>query len=314
MATANDLDYRHLRYFWAVAKEGNLTRAAEKLRVTQSAVSVQIKKLEDTLGQPLFERAGRRLELTSAGRVALDYAEGIFAMGDELVGALGEVEGGVTRTLRVGVLATLSRNFQIAFLRPILRREDVRLRVRSGAVVDLLERLERHELDVVLSDFAPTRTEGAAWVANAIATQPVSLIGQPGRRRRRRLETLLRDEPLVVPPPDSGVRLGLDALLARLGVRPRIHAEVDDMAMLRLVAREHEGLSVIPPIVVRDELDDGTLEEVRQLPELEETFFALTMPRQRPNRLLEGLLEQARGGVSGAARARGHRRAATSSS
>ncbi len=104
------LSYAHLRYFWMVAREGSLTRAAHRLRITQSAVSVQLKKLEDDLGQRLFERRGRGLVLTNAGRIALDYAESIFALGEELVEAL-EQEGRAARqTLHVGVLATLSRN------------------------------------------------------------------------------------------------------------------------------------------------------------------------------------------------------------
>ena len=125
-----ELSLPHLRYFWAVAREGNLTRAAGRLNVSQSAVSVQIRKLEDALGTVLFERRGRGLELTNAGRVALDYADRIFSLGDELLHALESEGRRAERTVRVGVLATLSRNFQIGFLSPLVNRPGTRLRLR----------------------------------------------------------------------------------------------------------------------------------------------------------------------------------------
>jgi LysR family transcriptional activator of nhaA len=290
----SDLNYQHLRYFWAVAREGNLTRAAQRLHVTQSAVSVQIKKLEESLGHQLFERVGRRLVLSEAGRVALDYADNIFNIGDELVGALSDHADPVRRVLRVGVLATLSRNFQIAFLGPLLARDDVQLRVRSGAVSDLVQRLEAHQLDVVLSNFYPTRQESAIWVPHLIDEQPVSLIARPGYVRASGVKALLQSEPVVVPTTESGIRTRFDALAEQLGVKPRIIVEVDDMAMLRLVARSHHGISVLPPIVVRDELSTGSLVELERLPQLVEPFYAITVVRRIENELLRDVLAQTR--------------------
>jgi LysR family transcriptional activator of nhaA len=113
------LNYNHLRYFWAVAHDGNLTRTAQRLNLTQSALSVQIGKLEDQLGHPLFERRGRQLHLTEAGKIVLDHADAIFATGDEMLGTLRQ-SGANRQALRVGSLATLSRNFQMEFLRPVL--------------------------------------------------------------------------------------------------------------------------------------------------------------------------------------------------
>jgi LysR family transcriptional activator of nhaA len=288
------LNYQHLRYFWAVAREGNLTRAAQDLHVTQSAVSVQLKKLEAAVGLPLFERRGRGLQLTHAGRLALDYAESIFAMGDELLTVLREADHDARRTLRVGVLATLSRNFQIAFLRPLMNRQDTAVTVHSGTAGDLVQRLEEHRLDVVLTDYAPARGADATWVAHVIDEQPVSLVGHPKKKWPRSLAKLLGHEPLVVPAKDSGIRAGFDALVEQLGVTPSIVAEVDDMAMLRLMTIEHDGLAVVPPIVVHDELESGRLCEVLRLPNLAETFIALTTPRRLRSPLLDELLQRQR--------------------
>jgi LysR family transcriptional activator of nhaA len=286
------LNYNHLRYFWAVAREGNLTRTAAKLLVSQSALSIQIKKLETQLGHDLFERTGRQLLLTEAGRIAFDHAETIFAGGAELLATLKGRPEEHRSILRVGALATLSRNFQIGFLRPLLAREDVEVIVRSGTTAYLLQSLEAHRLDVVLVNVAPPRDAATPWISHPIAEQPVSLIGTPARiGTGGTLAALLAREPLVLPTMESSVRIGFDALLDRMDISVRIAAEVDDMAMMRLLAREDIGLAVVPPIVVKDELASGLLVEVERLPQLSETFFAVTLKRRFPNPLLRQLIE-----------------------
>jgi LysR family transcriptional activator of nhaA len=291
-----EINFHYLRYFWAVANEGNLTRAAKRLFVSQSAVSVQIKKLEEQLGHELFDRVGRRLELNEAGIITLEYANAVFRLGDELLGTLGGQNETSRGVLRVGALATLSRNFQIEFLRPLLARDDVELVLRSGALDTLLRSVEEHRLDVVLANVAPLRDSGVSWVPHLIAEQPVSLVGHPGRvQKGRRLTDILANEPLLLPTSDSSIRTGFDTLADRLGVRPTVAGEIDDMAMLRLVARETNALAVVPPIVVRDELDQGDLVEVRRLPDLHETFYAITASRRFPNPLLRELIPEIEG-------------------
>jgi len=285
-----ELNYKHLRYFRAVAHEGNLTRAAQAFNVSQSALSIQIQALEAALGLALFERRGRQMILTEAGRLALDYADTIFAAGDELVDTL-EHGKRSRQVLRVGALATLSRNFQMQFLKPLIQREDVEIVLRSGALSDLLEGLQALELDVVLANLAPARDRLTPFLSHPIAEQAVSLVGPPSRRKAgASLATYLASEPLIVPGHSSSVRTGFDAMTHRLGVRPAIAAEIDDMAMMRLLAREGFGLAVVPAIVVVDELRDGVLAEFEVLPDLKETFFAVTIERRFTNPLLRSLL------------------------
>lgn len=286
------LNYNHLRYFWAVAHDGNLTRTAERLNLTQSALSVQIRKLEERLGHALFERRGRQLHLTEAGRIALDHADAIFATGEELLGTLRNARA-ARQALRVGALATLSRNFQMAFLRPVLGRTDIELILRSGSTAELLRSLEALSLDVVLINQAPARDALTPFVAHRLAEQPVSLVGTRERLggKAGSLAERLRAHPVILPTADSGVRIGFDALADRLGVRPQIAAEVEDMAMMRLLAREDVGLAVLPPIVVKDEIAAGMLVEADRLPGIAESFYAVTMERRFPNPLLRPLLD-----------------------
>ena len=285
------LNLHHLRLFRAVATDGTLTGAARRLNLSQSALSAQIRTLEDSLGQPLFERRGRGLVLTEAGRIALDHAEAIFRTAEDLTATLRET-GRARRALRVGALATLSRNFQMQFLRPLIGRADVEVVLRSGSQSELLRGLDGLALDVVLTNLAPARDAASTWLVHRLDEQPVGLIGTPRRvgAGRRMLADLIGGEPLILPTRETALRAGFDALAARLGVTPQIAAEADDMAMLRLLTREDAGLAVIPPIVVRDELAAGLLVEAAQLDDIRETFLAVTLQRRFPNPLLAGLL------------------------
>lgn len=287
-----ELNYNHLRYFWAVAHEGSLTRAAENLNVSQSSLSVQIQKLEHQVGHPLFERVGKRLVLTEAGRIALDYADTVFKAGEELVSTLRGRPVASHYALRVGALTTLSRNFQLEFLRPLVGRQDVELIVRSGNMRDLLAQLEAHAIDVVLANSAVPLDARTPLRNHLLNEQPVSLVGRP-RLAPFRFPEDLAAEPLLLPSLDSDIRVAFDRVLERAGVTPNILAEVDDMAMLRLLAREREGVTLVPPIVVRDELESGILVEHCRIPEVTERFYAIVQKRRFPNPLLAGLIGQA---------------------
>lgn len=289
----SQLNLHHLRLFRAIAADGTLTGAARGLNLSQSALSTQLRALEASLGQDLFERRGRGLVLTEAGRIALDHAEAIFRTVDDLTATLRET-GRARRALRVGALATLSRNFQMQFLRPLIGRGDVEVVLRSGSQDELLRGLEGLALDVVLTNLAPARDAASQWLVHRIDEQPVSLIGTPGRLGAERLglRELLATQPLIAPTRETGLRAAFDALAARLEVTPILAAEVDDMAMIRLLARADAGLAIIPPIVVRDELQSGALIEAARLDGISETFFAVTQERRFPNPLLAEVLHR----------------------
>jgi LysR family transcriptional activator of nhaA len=289
----SQINLHHLRLFRAVASDGTLTGAARRLNLSQSALSTQLRTLEAALGQDLFERRGRGLVLTEAGRIALDHAEAIFRTADDLTATLRET-GRARRALRVGALATLSRNFQMQFLRPLIGRADVEVVLRSGSQDELLRGLDGLALDVVLTNLAPARDAASPWLVHRIDEQPVGLIGTPARvgERGRPLRDLLAAQPLILPTRETALRASFDALAARLDVQPILAAEVDDMAMIRLLARADAGLAIIPPIVVRDELLSGELVEAARLDPISETFIAVTLQRRFPNPLLAEVLGQ----------------------
>jgi len=285
------LNYHHLRYFRVIARELNLTRAAEKLNLSAPSLSSQLKLLEESLGHPLFERRRRGLVLTEAGRVALDYAETIGRTGDELVDVMLHRPRAGRQVLRVGAVATLSRNFQLEFLRPVLHRLEVEVVIRSGALRELLVSLYAHEVDLVLSNQPARRDAERPWHSHLLAEQPVSLVGVSAwKKKRLRFPEDFRDVPVLLPSLESNTRAAFDQLTAAAGVHPRIMAEVDDMAMLRLLAREGGGLALVPPVVVRDEIDSRVLFETHRIPQIRETFYAITPSRRFPNPLVGELV------------------------
>lgn len=302
----NALNYNHLRYFWVVAHEGHLGHAAERLNVSQSSLSVQIKSLEDQLGHKLFERRGRGLHLTEAGHVALDYADTIFRAGEQLTNTLKGRRGAEQQVLRLGAITTLSRNFQLALLKPLIGRRDLEIVVHSGSLRELLAQLEAHNLDLVIANRPPMRDARSQWQSRLLDQQPVSLVSRPngdgGPPPAFRFPDDLAHTPVLLPSLDSDIRLEFDRALERAGIRPPILAEVDDMAMLRLLARESPGVTLVPPVVVRDELDNGLLVERCAIAEIKEYFHAIVPTRRFRNQLVEELVENLAmraGGVGG---------------
>ena len=286
------LNFHHLLYFWRVASIGHLTRAAQELHVAQSALSTQIRQLEERLGEALFERGGRRLVLTEAGQMVLSYAENIFGLGQEMLGRLEGRAEGMLR-LRVGSVATLSRNYQENWIRPLIGDPNVALTLESGLLENLLERLLQHRLDVVLSNEAVPSDAERPFQCRLQGSQAISLVG-PGavwKRRRLRVPEDLHGRDLAVPGPRNALRGQFDTLCMAAGVKPRFRAEVDDMPMLRLIARDSGWLTVLPEVVVQDELRTGILVKVGRFEQLQEHFYAITTTHRHRLERLERLLE-----------------------
>jgi LysR family transcriptional activator of nhaA len=296
----SSLNYHHLHYFWAVAKEGNLTRAALRLHVSQSALSTQIRQLEAQLGQALFDRVGRTLSLTEAGHLALAHAETIFATGNELLALLRGESRAHRQVLRIGAVATLSRNFQENFVKPLLGRDDVSLTLQSGSLSELLSQLRVHTIDLVLSNRRVHGSSEDPWRCRRIARQPVSLVGRPrGRRKAFRFPDELAEVPLLLPGQDNDIRAAFDLMCEQRGLRYRLRAEVDDMAMLRLLARDSDSVALLPTVVVQDELRSGQLVEYGVVPDLHENFYAISVQRHFSPPLLKALLKQSEADVLG---------------
>ena len=287
------LNYHHLYYFWQVAKTGNLTQVAQQLHVSQSALSTQIKQLEDLTDSRLFDRNGRLLVLTEVGRIVLGYANDIFNKGQELEAFLKQGLQSHRQLIRIGSISTLSRNFLEAFVAPLLPKNNVSISIQSARLNDLLYRLQTHALDVVLSNVSVQSNTENMWRCQLIARQQVSIIGPSNKKHGTRFPEDFKKYRWLLPSLQSEIRASFDSLCGQWNFEPDILAEVDDMAMLRLLARDSGALSVLPKVVVRDEINRGELIEYVTLPNVFENFYAVTIKKQyQPIALVELLLQQ----------------------
>jgi LysR family transcriptional activator of nhaA len=289
------LNYHHLRHFWVIARRRSLTRAARDLNISPSTLSQQLGCLEDWLQQPLFERRGRELHLTEGGRMALEYAEIIFRTGNELLDRLRRRHLPPTPVLRIGAVGPLSKNLQYDFIEPLLSGRKARVLVVSGPLDSLIGKLREHLLDLVLSNI-PMRTDQEVGVFNhSLGEMPVFLAGrQKATCQERPFPQCLEGVSLFLPTQQSHVRADFDLLLAEAGVEPDIAAEVDDMALLRLLALSGHGLALVSAIVLERELNSKMLRSVFRVPGLSEKFYAITLRRRFADPWLEEVVQSFR--------------------
>ena len=281
------LNYHHLRHFWVIARRRSLTQAARDLNISPSTLSQQLGELEAWLEHPLFERRGRQLHLTEGGRIALEHAETIFQTGRELLDHFRR-SGPERHVLRIGAVSPLSKNLQFEFVLPLLKSGDTRVNVVAGSLHDLVRQLHEHKLDLVLSNM-PLRPDQEQNVFNhPLGEMPVFLVGcVAGKLPSGRFPSWLQGVPVFLPSRQSHVRSDFDLLLAEAGVEPDVRAEVDDMALLRLLALSGEGLALVSAIVVERELQTRQLRSVFRVPGLVERFYAITIRRRFGNTRIE---------------------------
>ena len=238
----------------------------------------------------LFNRQGRKLVLTDSGYQTLKYAEDIFSRGAELEQLLQQGMQPQRSPIRIGALATMSRNFVESFIAPLLATADSRYSLLSMNQTALLNALAAHQLDLALSNIAVQGNDSQLWQCRLLARQPVAVIGPPGTVQSDNLAEY-QQRRWVLPPVQSPIRTAFDALAAQYQLQPDVVAEADDMAMLRLLARDSGALTVMPEVVVKDELQTGRLAKYLTLPQVYENFYIITTQRDLLHPQLHLLLQ-----------------------
>lgn len=241
------LNYRHLHYFWVVAKEGGIARGAERLGMAIQTVSAQVRDLERSLGHQLFRPQGRNLVLTEAGRVAFERAEAIFQMGEELPGAVRAAATVPVVRLRVGMSDGLSKLAAHALLEPVLAEPGLRLLCHEGEFDELMAELALHQLDIVLAGEPAPRNPNLRVISQPLSAAPVAWCGPSaliGKPHRLNFPQCLQELPVLLPTGHSPLRSSLDAWFEREGLQPRVVAEFEDSALLSVFAAR--GLGVFP--------------------------------------------------------------------
>ena len=289
------MNYHHLYYFWRVACGESLTQVAKEIHLSQSAISAQLKQFQHSLSVDLFLRQGRKLVLTSEGRKVLEYANEIFAKGEELEQLVSRGFVSTQRHISIGVLNNLSRNFVETFILPLLEEDQATFSLHSGNMPNLLNGLESYHYDVILTNHnVEVGLQKPLWRSELLSRQAIAIVAPIKPKRRCTFPTSYRDASWVLPSRNSEIRSAFTVLCAKHQYHPTIKAETDDMAMLRLLARDSGAYSVLPEVVVRDEIAQGTLHVHQSLPDAYEHFYAVTLAQKPISANVHALIENMR--------------------
>lgn len=251
----SSLNYRHLHYFWVVAKEGGIARAAERLGMAVQTVSAQVRELERSLGHELLKPEGRTVALTEAGRVAFDRAEAIFQIGESIPKVVRDAATEPVLRLRVGMSDGLSKLAAHALLDPALHTPGLRLVCHEGEFDELMAELALHQLDIVLAGEPAPPNPNLKVTSRLLASSPVMWCGATSlvsRQVRNDFPESLERLAVLLPTGHSPLRLALDAWFDRLGLRPRIVGEFEDSALLSVFAARGMGVFPISELGLED--------------------------------------------------------------
>ena len=295
MPPAPELNYHHLRLFWAVVKEGGVARAGARLGLSQPTISGQLRTLAETVGAPLFSRVGRGLELTDTGRVVFRYADEIFALGRELGAVL--ADGAVDHpVVTVGLSDAVPKLLAHRLLEPVLGLPNrPRLVVIEDRTERLLAELALHRLDVVLAD-APMQPahKVKAWHHRLGETRVVCCAAPKlAARLRPNFPASLDGAPLFLPTETAAVRHALDLWLDEIGARPDVVAEFDDSALMKTFAASGTAAFFVNEAVLDAVLQQYGVEVVGAVDAVRERYFAISVERRVRNPAVMALMSAA---------------------
>lgn len=277
------LNYHHLLYFWFVAKEGSLSRACEKLNLTQPTISAQIRALEEALGEKLFARTGRNLVLTDVGRVVLRYADEIFTLGRELVDTLKGRPAGHPIKFMVGVADVLPKLIAQRLLQPVLQLDQpVRLVCREGKSDRLLADLAMHELDLVLTDTPLLPTIKVRAFNHLLGECGITILGVAGLAKiyRDGFPQSLNNAPLILPTENTALRKTLEHWFEDEGIHPCVAGEFEDSALLMVFGQTGLGLFVCHSVIEKEVQEQYGVQVVGRIEKVRESFYAISVERK----------------------------------
>jgi len=301
----NDINFRHLYYFWVVAKEGGITRAAERLGLAVQTISSQLTLLEQTLGKNLFTQQGRRLVLTESGRVAMNYADQIFLLGEQMQEALSEADSGRIR-LTVGISDSLPKLSAYRMLEVATQMaRPVRLVCYEDQFEALLADLALHKLDVVLTDREVRASSALKVFSHQLFESEMVVVGTPTLALKYHdgdgFPENLNGAPFLLPARNNALRGKIDEWFVQHHVRPDIVGEFEDNALLNTFGRRGLGLLFAPAALLGEVAQQFGVVAVGKVPSVREQFFAISNDRKIKHPVVEAILAAAQKGELGAA-------------
>jgi len=291
------INFKHLHYFWVVAKQGGIMRASENLHITPQTISGQIRLLEEQLGKPLFEKVGRNLEITDTGRMALSYADDIFSLGYELEETIKNTAKDRSQVLKVGIADVIPKSIAYRLLEPALSLEEpVRFVCKENSLDALLGELALHKLDIVIADGPIPQRLGVKGYSHPLGECGLTFLAAP-----KLAGTLAKDfpnnltgAPFLLPSELSFVQPQLLHWLDRQHILPKIMGEFDDSALMKAFGQAGVGIFVVPSAIAEEVASQYKVNILGKTDEIREQFFAITAQRRLTNSALIAINETAR--------------------
>lgn len=289
------LNYHHLYYFWVVNKEGSISSASKLLRIAQPTISAQIKSLENMLAVSLFERKGRKLELTEMGKVVLGYAEEIFSLGKELLEVVEGKSQGKIKALKIGVVDSMPKNIVAKLIAPSLAsKEKTNVICYEDHADKLFLELATKELDAVISDFPLPSSVKIKAFNHHLGRSGISFIGSERFTKSKiKFPRILENEPLLLPTIESSVRRELNNWFQKRNITPNIIAEFQDSALMKMLGSKGIGIFPIPSVIEKEIIKDFNLKVIGRISEQLESFYLITVEKRIKHHSLLTIIENA---------------------
>jgi LysR family transcriptional activator of nhaA len=303
MATMKRLNYQHLLYFWSVVRTGSLTRACQELSLSAPTISMQLRTLEERLGEKLLAKSGRALVPTEVGRLVFGYADEIFGLGQDLIEALEHRPTARPLRLVVGIDDVVPKEIAYRILKPTLGLErPVRLSCREGTLERLVANLALHEVHVVLSDAPITPSLNVRANSHSVGMSEVLWMATPrlAKALRRGFPKSLNGVPVLLPTDDTAIRRDLDQWFEKHELRPVMIGEFEDYAMLREFARGGHGFFPVPSILEAQFSKEYGVSRVGAVSGIKAEYYAISVERKIKNPAVAEMIEQGRNAFAGA--------------
>ena len=291
------INYKHLHYFWVVAKQGGIARASERLHLTPQTISGQISLLEESLGENLFKKVGRNLELTEIGRMVLSYADEIFSLGIELEDAMHNLPSDRPMVFRVGVAEVVPKTIAYRLLAPAMALPDpVRIVCKESSIDNLLGELALHRIDMVISDVPIPAGLNVRGYNHVLGECGVSFLAVPKLARSlcKHFPQSLNGSPLLLPTEINMVQARLLKWLDALHIHPRIVGEFDDSALMKVFGQAGAGIFIAPSAIAEEIAEHYGVQIIGNTEEVREQFYAISIERKISHPAVAAITETAR--------------------
>ncbi|MER2514548.1 MAG: LysR family transcriptional regulator [Nitrosomonas ureae] len=288
----NWINYHHLLYFKLIAEEDSVSKAAEKLRLSQSTLSAQLKQFEDTLGVKLFERHHKKLVLTDQGKVTLEYAKNIFSMGNELFEVLNDKMTPSRISLHVGALDSVPKQVTLQITKEAFKIGKCHVSIIEGRADEIFRELTAHRLDLVITNFIPTAIEVKGLVHRVLSNRVVSIFGaEKFKPLRKGFPESIQGQPFVMPTYDSKMRYNLEHWLKTRSIKIDAVAESQDIGLKKLMAIDGLGLIPAASHTVNRQVLSGELFEIGKLTSMHEELYLVSAQRKIENPIAKALFK-----------------------